>query len=151
MKKIFRIIKTWQTFTQEERKLVFLCCFWLLTAKIKRLFSPFRNLAQALGAENLKVDIEPNESEKETIKQIKRIFKIVLHNLPISCNCLVQACAMGQILKHYRISYTIYFGVKADDNASLAAHAWLQCGSFPMVGSEIKNEFKIINTFGARF
>ncbi|MEG0669370.1 MAG: lasso peptide biosynthesis B2 protein [Clostridium sp.] len=113
------------------------------------LFVPFNKLKKRMGKHN-------NESQKEVdIKSHKiarevtwAITQAARHTLWES-KCLVQALTAQKMMKHRKISTTIYLGVKKNEKDEMIAHAWVRCGSYYITGGTNKEGYAVVAKFAS--
>lgn len=69
---------------------------------------------------------------------------------PWRSTCLVMTMAARRMLSRRGIPVTLYLGVRRIEDASgMAAHAWLRCGPFLVVGKHGHEQFTVVATFAS--
>lgn len=140
-----KIIK-WLLATRQDKFATLSLIMWLLIGRILTV-----RVVSWLGGERQAVTTDVallTGSQRRIILRLKGLMRVIVVSMPWDCSCLLQAFAVGQVLKHYRIPYVVYFGVKKGDEKQLQAHAWLSCDDVDVTGGENKMDFKVINYFG---
>jgi len=136
----FRLSKT-------EKKLFLLALYYSAIARFVVVFIPFRKYSNWLGKYGVEL---PELSYKETdelimiARAIQRASKIT----PWRNKCLEQAITAKKILTRKKISSTIYFGLKKENNKT-DAHAWLRVGNYYVTGGKTKDLFTIVAYFSS--
>lgn len=69
-------------------------------------------------------------------------------HVPFRAVCLQQAFAALLMLHRRGLAATIHFGVLRD-GSELKAHAWSQCGGFPVTGMAAAGAFTLVGVFAA--
>jgi hypothetical protein len=111
---------------------------WLAIARIMLLVLPFKRLSARLSGDADAVGWEPDE---DLLRRIGFAVRAAANNVPWRSDCFPQTIAARMLLKHFRYSSTIHFGVERLGEDELAAHAWLTCGNTVVVGGEDLNRY----------
>jgi hypothetical protein len=130
-----------------HKVLLFEAIALLALARLAVLLFPFRWVARVLGKQDAETPPQDNPAHALQIRRIGAIVYKTSQNVPWTSKCLDQALAAKIMLAFRRIASTIYFGVKNDEQGSLAAHAWLRSGTIYVTGGDIRDHFSIIKKF----
>lgn len=122
-----------------DKRMVVLAVCYLAFWRAVVLTSPFRLWSKSLGIRGAPV---APQAEAQTVGQVARLVHAVAGRMPWDANCLNRALAAMSLLKHRRISSTLYFGVrKGQETRGMDAHAWLLVGDVVVTGAEEKQTF----------
>ena len=152
MKIIDRKLKAWKKLSTADKALAKQILFWLCIAKIAKTILPFKKIANLLGqqTQDCHFKIIHSKSQVNTLQKIQKLLPRICANLPWHSNCLLQSFTAAQLLKKFRISYVVHFGVDLDDD-KLIAHAWLCAGDITVTGGSNSDKFKNIISFTQNF
>ena len=75
----------------------------------------------------------PNSTELDQSIQIAKIVDIAARHGLYRTNCLKKALALWFLLNRQNIFSVLHIGVQKDEEVSLKAHAWLECGGIPLI------------------
>ncbi|MEM1156032.1 MAG: lasso peptide biosynthesis B2 protein [Pseudomonadota bacterium] len=140
-------------------KLVLLKAWFLLGYyRARILLFPFKRLTKYL--EHHRQTVEPPAVAFEQIKRAQRIGYLVslaATVTPWQSRCLVQVLVTQRLMAAQYIPGQFYLGLHQnsrpnDEQNSLFAHAWLQCGDSVVSGAAGHEAFTAVSTFvwGAR-
>lgn len=124
----------------------------LVIAFIRVRFSPFHQLAKALGRKGGESPKSIAVEKLHVAKEIERAIATISLYLPWPPSCLIQAVTAHRLLRRRNIACTIYFGVASgpgQGRAVINAHAWLRCGSRIITGRNEANLYKVIACFAS--
>ena len=109
---------------------------------------PFRRIAVGLGRPMTESFATEDGAQHAAVTQISWAVRAISRRLPGTRQCLVQALAAKWMLQRRRIPSTMYFGMAKDATGQLRAHAWLRSGSQVLTGSQGRQQFTVVATFG---
>jgi hypothetical protein len=141
----------WYSFWQlpwADRWLLVEAACWLSMARLAILLLPFCRIAPFLGrhmAESPQADRLPGQGAQ--VRRLGWAVKTMSRHMPWECTCLVQALAGKMLLRRRGFPSTLYLGVAREADMTLAAHAWLRCGSVILTGASGHHQFKVVATF----
>jgi hypothetical protein len=130
------------------RVLLVEAALWLTVATVLIRVLPFRFLAKLWGSAASPEPGLAKSSQPERVRRIGRSVARAAQLLPGNLTCLPQAVAAKAMLACRGIPTSLYFGVRQGGTGKLEAHAWLMSGSSPVVGTEIRREFREVVRFG---
>jgi hypothetical protein len=108
----------------------------------------YKRYEKFLGKRGIESKGYVSEREKNQIEEIRKIVVSVSRNTPWESKCMVRAICCKWLLKRYKISSTIYFGVyQSKENKELKAHAWLKVGQEVITGKSRHQLFKVVNFY----
>ena len=110
--------------------------------------APFRWVARQLGHSGA-VAGPPLDADAVRVAEVAWAIAAVSRRTPIPYTCLMQAVAAQRMLRRRRIPSTAYLAMAADtsNGRSLAAHAWVRCGTRVVVGACDESRFRVIARF----
>lgn len=114
-----------------ERSLLAEAARSLALARLAVKAVPFRRLAPILSKRGLA------PSRVGTPDQLDRIgwaIQTASRHVPWRCRCLEQAIAGKMMLRRRGIANILWLGAAKDGERGIAAHAWLQCGTWFVTG-----------------
>jgi hypothetical protein len=138
-----------------------------LAARLRRLSSPERRLlAEAtltLALAALVIAVCPfgraaslarppaqartrEDEHRQAINAVRWAILASARRMPWRAKCLERAFAAQWMLRRRSVPAVIHYGI-ANNNAGLAAHAWVRAGPFDVVGCENAGEFTEIARF----
>ena len=110
-------------------------------------YRPFAKLSPKIGAFGQETSREPEQAP--AVKEVRQIVKAVSRRMPWTCNCMVRALTMKNMLARRGIPSTLYMGVALDHKGEMEAHAWLRCGTAYISGETEMSRFTVTGTYGA--
>lgn len=111
------------------------------------LFIPFSKLARHIGKYKEESTSKLTDIEKYKVNNIAWSVAAVGKRTPWESKCLVKALTAQIMLKHRKISSTLYLGVAKDKQKKLKAHAWLRCGENIITGDSERSGFTVVAKF----
>ena len=144
-----RKVATWRRMPRAEQGWFFVAYPLLGLARLALLLVPFRRLAPWLG-QNLQTAVVVPLASRRQITQalcIGRAVRVAAGYTPWKSKCLAQAMTARVLLGLKRLPYALYLGVRKDDEAGLAAHAWVCTGPAAITGGHSFGQFTVVGTF----
>lgn len=133
-----------------KMKLLFIETFFLLGwARVLKSI-PFSKVSPSLGEKEAETTFNPDELNRESLRNISKTIYIVSQYTFWESQCLVQAMAAMKMLEKRGIESTLYLGMAKDETGALIAHAWLRSGPFYITGSEGMERFTVVGKFAKR-
>lgn len=126
MKRFFKAILTT---SWHEKKLFFFALLWMYYYACYLKITPFKVWIGQINTK--KSHYEHNTKKNVNLFQLKRALLRAGKCYFFQNKCLAQALAGKRILKAYKISSTIFLGLKSDK--TFIAHAWLIANEFELV------------------
>lgn len=128
---------------------------WLAlgVARFAILALTFKRLSVLLGRNSARFDFVPEITEQQKLRviQIRKLINAAARNTPWVSNCFPQAIVARILLNIYRIPYSLYFGLRRDDETgSLLAHAWVMSGDEWVCGYLHGETFKPVGCYGSQ-
>ncbi|MBI3890981.1 MAG: lasso peptide biosynthesis B2 protein [Candidatus Wallbacteria bacterium] len=124
---------------------------WLGLARVALGLLPFRVVARALGKPRVESRGEIGPGQAAAARRLGWAIEAASRRTPWESTCLIQALAAQRMLRTRGIGSTLYLGVRkgeAPGAGSLAAHAWLRCGSLVLTGERAAEGFTVVGRFG---
>lgn len=121
--------------------------WYLFISRISVSFLPSRNYLPTAAAYPV------TEVAAETAAATRTVCCVVnglSRRTPWASTCLVKVLASHKMLRKRRLPHTIHLGVRKQDSARLAAHAWLSADGKVLVGGRILQDFTEISTIHIR-
>lgn len=119
----------------------------LFVARSLVLILPFKTISGSLGEFNKETKIIRLTGFGKKIKHIENAIYAVSKYTVWKSNCLAQAICCHWMLKRRKIPYTIYMGVKYDENKQLLAHAWTRVGNKVITGATGHRMYTVTGKF----
>lgn len=110
------------------------------------LHRPFSELSPKIGS--LGKESPADFPIPPEVWQVRQIVRAVSRRMPWTCNCMVRALTMKNMLARRGIGSTLYMGVALDDTGHMEAHAWLRCGSKYISGEAEMTRFTATAIYG---
>ena len=129
---------------------------WLLVAypllglaRLVLLGIAFRYVAPRLGQRLEHGAITPLATPRQITQawHIGRAIRIAACYTPWESKCLAQAMVARVLLGLRRVPYALYLGVRKDDGAGMAAHAWVCTGATAVTGGRGFGQFTVVGAF----
>jgi hypothetical protein len=122
--------------------------FWLAAARLLIILLPFRTLRRML-AEPMPVESPEFMADPVAVRRIAWALHAVARRVPWRCKCLERAIAGKFMLRVRGLPNSLYLGLaRPDPDGPIQAHAWLRCGSLPVVGEEAPvDSFAVVAKF----
>ncbi|WP_295456888.1 lasso peptide biosynthesis B2 protein [uncultured Thiodictyon sp.] len=139
----------WQRMPWSEKGW-FLVAYPLLgLARLALLSVPFRYIAPRLGQRLENVAVIPLATGRQITQawHIGRAIRIAACYTPWESKCLAQAMVARVLLGLRRLPYALYLGVRKDDAAGMAAHAWVCTGAAAVAGGYGFGQYTVVGTF----
>jgi hypothetical protein len=149
LKSLKKTLAKWRRRSREERILLLEAFVLLGAARLGVLILPFRRLAGSLGAHMKVADATIPPADLHLARMVGGAVRSAANYTPWESVCLPQAVAARWMLKRRRIPATLYLGVAKDVTApgTLAAHAWVSCGSVILTGAKGHRQYTVVSTF----
>ena len=119
-------------------------------ARAAMLLLPFRKIAAWLGTPGVEVLIAVSADQIGIAEEIGWAVGAVAKRVPWDGRCLAQALAATGMLRRRGLEGAVSFGAGREQDAQLAAHAWLSIGSCIVTGGPGRERFKTLTTFARR-
>lgn len=110
------------------------------------LYRPFSSLAPKIGRFWYETACE--EIEDHRIMEVRWAVAAVCLRTPWESRCLVRALTAKKMLNRRGLPCTLYMGVKEEQKAGMAAHAWLRCGNIFVTGGNGAGAYAVTAIFG---
>jgi hypothetical protein len=126
-----------------HRDQVLLMAAWLLLglSRLAILVLPFSAVRHALGERREPLQERPalhavdlSDPARRRAVRTGLAITIAARHTPWRSECYPQALTARIMLGLSRIPHVVSFGVRRDDDGSLAAHAWVHAGDVPVTG-----------------
>ncbi len=107
-----------------EKKLFFEAIFWAIFYRILTFLFPFRTWIKLIE----KSKQLPDDKNLNVFIPIHKVFRATRRSsfyLPLKEKCLIEALVMKRMLRKYKISTSLSFGLAKNEKNNLVAHAWL--------------------------
>lgn len=119
----------------------------LFVARVVLLFIPFRRIAAWMGAVGAESAVVAPAEKEAAAAQVGHAVVTIARHVPWDSRCLAQALAGAWMLNRRGLCGTLYFGLKKDEQAPFAAHAWLRYGGRYVTGGNGHKTFRVIASF----
>jgi Transglutaminase-like superfamily len=140
-------LRRWQTLSTREQWLALEALSCLFLARVILAMFPFATALQIMkqrtAGRTVCAGISSNAEE------IKRAVSRAARHAPFKAVCLQQAFAAFFMLHRRNLPATVHLGVRRQEGAALAAHAWSMSGDIPITGTELADQFEPIAAFTA--
>lgn len=143
---IFKKLKIFCGLRFRDRLLVIETFMLAGIARAIILLVPFNKIKKYIGKHKKETPFEIDSTFYDIASRVAWAVDHVSRNTPWQSKCLVQALTAQNMLKHRKISSTLYLGVKKD-GGKMEAHAWLRCGQMYVTGGINKDEFTEVARF----
>ena len=109
---------------------------WALTAFYRMciLRIPSKYMEPHWGVKNEESPREETHNNYKIAAYISREVNHAADQTPWKSECMVRALTAQYLLHRKNIASTLYFGVKADEQGKMTAHAWIRCGEYYVTG-----------------
>lgn len=146
--RLYRVLRKWIKLSASKRRL-YLGVFCLSgIVRVVILLLPFRWIAGRLGSRGMESAPAVDRTHLKYAQIIGHVIAAASRYTPWESRCLVQAVTAKIMLRRYRISNTLYLGIKKDQAKILVAHAWLRVGPHFITGGDVSEKFTVLAFFG---
>jgi hypothetical protein len=133
-----------------KQKVLLVLIFLLLgIMRVVILLIPFRYYVKVLlQAKRSQTKFMLTPKKFGYARAIGRLTALAAKFTPWESKCLVQGLTVRFLLRALHIPSCFYIGVGKDEEQQFAAHAWVNCNNFTLIGgAESFKQFKIISQF----
>lgn len=133
-----------------ERRLVLEAVASLAAARVILVALPFASAIARLGLQAQRSKEQPASPAANPDPMIAAIglgIERARRIVPFRAVCLQQACAAALMLRRRGLPVEVHFGVTADGDTPLSAHAWSICRGDIVTGAAGADEFTPIAVF----
>ena len=118
-------------------------------ARLALLSIPFRVIAPWLG-QQLRAGVPVplvTDAQMTRARHVGWAVRTAACYTPWESKCLAQAMVARLLLGLQRLPYVLYLGVRKDDAAGMAAHAWVCTGRAAITGGHGCGQFTVVGAF----
>jgi hypothetical protein len=137
----------WQALKAQEKRLALEAFRSLLLARIILALFAFGTALQIMRRRTVSRGAYATASDGA--EEIRRAVSRAAHYAPFKAVCLQQAFAAFLMLQRRGLPATVHLGVRRQEDAALAAHAWSMSGDIPVTGTELADQYVPIAVFTA--
>ena len=116
--------------------------------RFRILYRPFSELSAGIGKLGQETPME--EEKKSVVKDVCWAMEAVGKRMPWTCNCMVRALTVKQMLHRRGLDTTLYMGVAPAEQGGMEAHAWLRCGTAIVTGRSGMERFTVTTVYGPK-